>query len=268
MIYHYTTIETLALILSNKKIRFSRLDKVDDIEEAELLSGPNNIKLGQYVFASCWTRFAEENISLWKMYSGYDGVRISLPESNIFKSYDITPEFPNSDKSYFKSPCCAIGKDAVCFTRINPIKCEDIVYTDDPNLLAKNTIVVTNTYTALSSSFAGKYKRKIWEFQKECRFKFMVFPVQEEVVANIDKFDSQHLEQQINLSLLGYKNITHQKPISQDHIDISLSDTAMDNLQVMLGPKTSVAQEVMIKALLNQYAPKAILKYSQIKLRK
>ena len=37
-IYHYTTIETLALILKNHTIRFSRLDKVDDIEESELMS--------------------------------------------------------------------------------------------------------------------------------------------------------------------------------------------------------------------------------------
>ena len=34
-IYHYTNIETLALILKNKTIRFNRLDRVDDISEGE-----------------------------------------------------------------------------------------------------------------------------------------------------------------------------------------------------------------------------------------
>ncbi len=33
-IYHYTSIETLALILDSQKIRFNRLDRVDDLEES------------------------------------------------------------------------------------------------------------------------------------------------------------------------------------------------------------------------------------------
>lgn len=35
-IFHYTSIETLALILKNRTIRFSRLDKVDDPEEYDI----------------------------------------------------------------------------------------------------------------------------------------------------------------------------------------------------------------------------------------
>ncbi len=34
-LYHYTSIETLALILSNKTLCFNNLLNVDDIEEAE-----------------------------------------------------------------------------------------------------------------------------------------------------------------------------------------------------------------------------------------
>lgn len=51
-LYHYTTIDTLALILKNRTIRFNRLDKVDDLEEKVVSCGVN---LGQYIFASCWT---------------------------------------------------------------------------------------------------------------------------------------------------------------------------------------------------------------------
>lgn len=35
-IHQYTSIDSLALILKNKTIRFKRLDKMDDIEEAAL----------------------------------------------------------------------------------------------------------------------------------------------------------------------------------------------------------------------------------------
>ena len=109
-IYHYTTIETLALILKNHTIRFSRLDKVDDIEESELMSGPTRVRLGNYIFASCWTRCEEESIAQWKIYAGYDGVRITMSEDDIFRTYDITPEFPNSMQSYFKPPYSPVGK--------------------------------------------------------------------------------------------------------------------------------------------------------------
>ena len=34
-LYHYTNIETLALILSNRTIRFNSLDKMDDLQEQQ-----------------------------------------------------------------------------------------------------------------------------------------------------------------------------------------------------------------------------------------
>ena len=40
-IYHYTTIETLALILESKSIKFSRLDMLDNKTESEPFSNFN-----------------------------------------------------------------------------------------------------------------------------------------------------------------------------------------------------------------------------------
>lgn len=51
MIYHYTTIESLALILRNKTLLFNRLDCVDDLEEGSVCS--SGIYVGRYVFVSC-----------------------------------------------------------------------------------------------------------------------------------------------------------------------------------------------------------------------
>lgn len=34
-LYHYTNIETLALILRNQTIRFNSLDKMDDLQEQQ-----------------------------------------------------------------------------------------------------------------------------------------------------------------------------------------------------------------------------------------
>ena len=86
-IYHYTTIDSLAMILSSRSIKFNRLDMVDDMEESV---ESQNVWLGKYAFVSCWTEDKEESIPLWRMYSGnHRGVRIGMEpdmfEKNIIK---------------------------------------------------------------------------------------------------------------------------------------------------------------------------------------
>ena len=95
-IHHYTSIETLALILKYKTIRFNRLDRVDDMEESMYGSGPTKIKLGQYVFVSCWTKDDLENISLWKMYKRQLASRSAARELNQiphFENLHFVPVF-------------------------------------------------------------------------------------------------------------------------------------------------------------------------------
>ena len=83
-IHHYTSIENLALILKNKTIRFTRLDKVDDSEEAETVDMG---KFGRFVYVSCWTSDEQESIPLWNLYTpDMHGVRIRLPKFP-FKKY-------------------------------------------------------------------------------------------------------------------------------------------------------------------------------------
>lgn len=98
IIHHYTSLETLAMILSTGKLKFNRLDCVDDLEESSIQS--DGIRLGQYVFVSCWTENPEESIPLWKMYAnGGNGVRISM-DSDMFHDYLITDlNLPNGLKS-------------------------------------------------------------------------------------------------------------------------------------------------------------------------
>lgn len=55
-IYHYTSIDTLEKILSNRTIRFNNLNNVDDLEER--FYSPYS----KYVFVSCWTDSPVESI--------------------------------------------------------------------------------------------------------------------------------------------------------------------------------------------------------------
>ena len=86
-LYHYTSVETLALILQNRTIRFNSLDRMDDLQEKETKDIKN---IGQFIYVSAWTSEEKESIPMWNMYSSLDaGVRIRL-RTNPFFTYENT----------------------------------------------------------------------------------------------------------------------------------------------------------------------------------
>lgn len=76
VLWHYTNMEALLKIMSNKTLRFSRIDCVNDLTESR------NLLLGDYhlkTYISCFCHDSEESIPLWKMYTSKGlGVRIEL----------------------------------------------------------------------------------------------------------------------------------------------------------------------------------------------
>lgn len=88
-LYHYTNLESLALILTNKTIRLSPICDMDDPQEAR---ASDVADLGRFVFASSWTDDEGESIPMWNMYASLGaGVRIGLPPMP-FKRYRLTAE--------------------------------------------------------------------------------------------------------------------------------------------------------------------------------
>jgi hypothetical protein len=80
-LYQYTSIDSLDKILESSTLRFSRLDKVNDPEEAIASDLPF---ASSSVFVSCWSSEEKESIPMWSMYgSRFGGVRIRLP-TNMF----------------------------------------------------------------------------------------------------------------------------------------------------------------------------------------
>ena len=82
-LYHYTSIETLLLILKYKTLAFNSLQNVDDLEERD----SKDIKqIGKICYVSCWTYESRESIPLWSMYTpNMQGVRIRLEEYPFVK---------------------------------------------------------------------------------------------------------------------------------------------------------------------------------------
>lgn len=171
-IYHYTTIDTLALIMLNKTIRFNRLDHVDDTEETIYGSGPFGLKVCRYAFVSCWTRNQEENQDLWQKYANNGkGIRISLDE-DMFETYQINEHFNAFFKDWFK----IIG-DCAFALPLNQAQLYDVKYVEDNEERIKQAVTQEGNYTNINHNEIGIYKRKDdWEQQGESRFKLFALP--------------------------------------------------------------------------------------------
>lgn len=261
-IHHYTSIETLALILKYKTIRFNRLDRVDDMEESMYGSGPTKIKLGQYVFVSCWTKVDQENISLWKMYTNYNGIRITLDE-DMFVSYRVNETF----KSYFPSPFHLIDE---CYASsfINKIKCHEIIYEDNIETKIKDLVKLTgDTSATISTDGIGLYKSKEWEFQHECRFKITLLPFK--LGYNNKPVPSSGLEILESLIESIVPSIFSNISIEKKYIDIPLDVTKLGEIIVMLGPKATESERIIVESLLKDLPNAQIMdSYFKDKIRK
>ena len=144
-LYHYTNIETLALILSNHTFRFRSLDQMDDLQEKETSDLKN---VGQFCFISSWTDDSTESIPMWNMYSSlHSGVRIKLA-TNPFKKYANTPDSiqavskspvtDNSNGNYIKSIITVadmIAKKYICPGGMSNNILHKVVYTSNPDEL-------------------------------------------------------------------------------------------------------------------------------------
>lgn len=263
-IYHYTNLESLALILKNKTIRFNRLDKVDDLEEGNVES--LGVKFCKYVFVSCWTETEEESIPLWKMYGGDNGgVRISL-EQEMFKEYLIA----NLKTGNMKSEGAIISKIPVqdmvnpnfFFIPIldygNDLFYRHIKYVDNISAFTKDAIQITNIKgnrgdMHMQMKPFGYYKNKRWEFQDEVRFVLYSLPMNPMLDGGNPNISSIVMQ-----SLLG------NKPLPFHYYDMSLKDDIFHNLEITLSPSATEAHKLIVQALIDKYAPDAKLKESAL----
>ena len=247
-IYHYTSIETLELILKNKKIRFNRLDKVDDMEESIYGSGPNLTKIGIYAFVSCWTKSEKENPALWKMYTDYKGVRIAL-DAMPFKTYKAKDGFT----SFFQEEM-NFGSDYFILSFCNEAKLHDVIYVDNPEEEIKNIIKSKNGDMLASIYDLGLYKRKEWAMQQESRFKIIALPADCNGAIEL----SNHSASQYNVVMGNIfnsiiVNIAKNKPITPLNFDMDLDPVKLSDIEITMGPMTTEDDRIIVENLLNPY---------------
>lgn len=270
LIHHYTNIESLAMILRTKKIRFNRLDRVDDLEEGRIEA--QGVPLGKYTYVSCWTENKEESIPLWKIYTDNGiGVRISLPK-DMFKDYmflggltgmevsvdtqHIDPmqmpfiwKIPGSeykDKNYLVIPVES-SKPATFYYKIQ--------YVDDVLSKTKEQaekLLDEDVNYNMDIGKVGIFKHKRWEFEKESRFILRIIPTSEE----ISLFDARRFMELIR------ETFASKLPPHFETYDLPLKDDIFDNMEITLSPSITAGQRVIVESLINQYAPNAKIKES------
>lgn len=254
-IYHYTSIGALALILESKKIRFTRLDGLDDIEETQRL--PAYLRNSLYV--SCWTEEKEENISLWSLYTGMSGIRLEFP-ANLFNTY----HYPAGDYGSW-----GFGIDTICPLPPEEIRTEDYFITNpfwlqdgfftkveyDVDFRSKTAASILDTKDEVGIDHPKnliRFKNPIWSFQKESRFYLFANPL-----LPLSNFDGDRRRQMESIAIGNAEN-------DVKYIDVGISNAAMEDLLVRVHPNCKTSDKIIIRALLDKYAPKSALEDSHL----
>lgn len=276
MIYHYTTIETLALILDSKTIRFNNLNEVDDMLEGDLFEVK---KLGQYIFVSCWTKAQDENVALWKMYTHGKGVRIGLPEYpwrkigfDEWNSKGIQIDSNPGDENYCPFTFDEIfGKNFMVippfFMPNHSSFAKTVVYLPNDELkgkyknLYKETITGNNVEVSLTPEEFGKFKHNRWEFQNEFRFVLSVFPTNGKT-----QFHNSNDYKNISDSLLDQLRSDRTSAIKDFYVKLDV--ISLKDMEIMMGPLCSKADEIILNALIEKFELKNRLTKSLCSIRK
>jgi len=249
---HFTSVDALEKIVSSKTLRFARLDTVNDPEEADAADLPG---AATSVFVSCWTDAERDALPMWSMYGGdFSGVRISLP-SNMFAGRNKPGVFEDGGALVTFDGSVEIQRDLPAMggkgcAIIGPNK----VYYSDDALYRRPQMIHRRRGRARVVPFdLGMVKGLDWSFEEEWRFKISL-------LAFSGDYPDDAYFNEVTLDLA-----TH--PVTTDHLLVPLDPSALDEMQIMLGPKAGQDVVDRVTGLLQTHAPKATLSRSERKVR-
>ncbi len=249
-LYHYTTVEKLALILKKQRIMFSPLTALDDKQEEEAEDTENFAK---YVFISSWTRANKESIPMWKIYSDlYCGVRIKLPVCP-FKEYIYDTE------EYIKCNPMVLPIDTPKVKLIIPIEEVSKPYYIVPQF-NKKSLLWNVSYTkkseelkpavkqlitdriAINLTQLGHHKNQYWDFQNEWRYILFFNPV------SINEIKSNNV---LQTALNRFRDNNYTLPFR--NYFLMIDDSSFLKMQITLSPKITEGNRTIVELLKNEY---------------
>lgn len=251
-LYHYTSIDTLDLILTNKTIRLNSLPYVDDKEEKKTSDMGD---FGRYCFVSSWTDVGLENNDLWKRYGyGGQGVRIKL-RSFPFKKYYIYNNGMQGIESFFKgSEIYSKGYIIEFDKNLKNRMLIKVEYSKDKQKLYPKIKVLENDKNiVINFEDVGKYKEDRWSVQHEWRYKIMIFPI-----------DFKTIDMSNPLSIVEELKVGKELPFTDYYL--GLDNDYLNELEILLGPCTTDADfdkvtEIIKRNRINAKVMKSELNY-------
>lgn len=255
-LYYYTDVDTLALILKNHTIRLNSLDKMDDKQEQMSTDLQN---FGKFVFVSCWTEEQIESIPMWRMYTPKGkGVRLKL-RSNPFVAYDVdvlnfaknigAQSVQGSGQLDFKLIVPTeklLDKNYAVSNYTHNSQLLNIEYTNDNNLLNPDVMYTTEEGTIVELGKLGKYKNLYWKFQKEWRYRLLIFPI------SINRYLQRNYSELIKFVSEAQKGIS---ALPFDYYDLVIRDECFEDMSIMLAPDITESSKTFVNLLVQEYNP-------------
>jgi len=239
MLYHYTTINTLGLILKQKKIKFSRLDLINDP-----LDGFSSkfLESKKIAYISCFTKRKDDSIPMWSLYTkGFRGVRIGFPD-NLFGNveqnrFGLKIRASKQNPLNQKTPFIAGPEDIIYKKNINEIDHELLQEIENPKVKHLGKAMKFNPF------IIGKYKLDDWKFEEESRF--IIHAIDYGFVSRID---SGAFDRRLN-------DIYSKIEENGKEIFINFNEEILSEVEILMGPKTNESDRIIIEALVSTNAP-------------
>lgn len=265
-LYHYTSLESFALIIKNRTIRLNSLDKMDDLQEQKTADVAN---LGKYIFISSWTDDSVESIPMWRMYTNpASGVRIKL-RKNPFMWHDTTAEdivqktgiplTPDSDPNgrihTFINLADMMEKGFYAVEGFKGEILRQVTYTDDVSLLEPRVFKQDHEGTTLSLGLLGLHKSTYWAFQHEWRYRMQIIPVN-------FRLSPDRMEESFKYTMMQMIQGVGKPPFS--HYDLDIDPNAFSEMEIMCSPQMTYGNRVILEALVEKYNPQAIVQKSKL----
>ncbi len=243
-IYHYTTLDALESILSNKTIRLKSLSEMDDMLEGGSIDFGD---LSKFYYVSSWSLDEKENIPLWYMYTNeLKGVRIEADEDFLSIDEDRNGRVMNiTNEDTFAYPIIS-GKDS---SFLISVKYQDYY---EPCITSLRGYIDTNKFNDI-----GRVKTTSWEFQKEIRFR--LYGINKK---NMVTFGDNDFERFSNSML-------NNRPNDTKYIDVKFDIEKFNNANFMLGPAAENEDFDRLNSLIKRFIDtyEGNIEKSQLKLR-